>query len=450
MGTIAFSMGLCATGAASLVVATLASISIAFVLPQRLAAIARLFVEWFAAISGAGYVALALCWRSHLSQLPPHFLGIVLALSYLPLCVMLLLRALEPQWPALVAGRAAELSFWHSAVAIFSAARAPLLATMQLHAARLLGDGALIIFAFGGAERSLFSFVTLLLSVSLFVRSISALVQHTGLPVYPPLFGPLPELPPRLRLRPQLTAAGRVVLQSSLVVVILAAILELGGLGILQSWARGSVYTAAGTTEGAISALGAAIRGVFPILVGAGLLSGLWLRHRSRLVPNPRTALAGAAVSPLWLAFPGVASLGSGWFPWLPLAVIGLATYVAVQDAAARATHAFAAVRSLTPGEVTAATAAGALGLPLDVPTGRVFLYSQALSTTATWFGAAALLAAIHSMKSALPAAHALVWGIMSGIMQLVSLWLRGAEPRPCVRSSTLPATLEALSHDFT
>lgn len=450
-GVGGFLASLCGTGLVLLVAAAITSTTIAFILPERVAAVARLFLEWATALSGAGYVALGLAWHSQRSALPPRLLGVALALSYLPLGVLLLLRAIEPHWPALVAGRASGLPLWQSGVTIFRLAGDHLHAAVGIYAARLLADAAAIVAVFSGESQSiLYALAILAFSAALLPKSIAGLVRSTGLPAYPPLFGPLPELPPRLRLTPQLPVLGRIALQLSLATLVIVAALEMGGLGVLRGLAASS--SAAGTRQATpgISALGTAARDVLPLLAGAALLSGLRLARRHRPATDSRVALAMAACSPLWLAWPAVIRLDEGWYRWLPLAVAGLAGYMIIQERAASVTHAIAATHSLAPGETTAATAAGALGLPLAVPTGPSFFYSQALSAAATWFGAAALLAAISGTTSALPAAHALVWGLTSGVLQLVSLWWRGTDPRPCLRGTALPATLEALSDECT
>lgn len=436
------------TAVASLLLAGLTSATIAFILPQGAASFVRLGMEWASVLSGVGYLAFALAFTGRISFVLG---GVAIVLSYLPLSVLLLLHALEPHWTELVAGRALGLSVWQIGVATIAKARVTLRAAVGLYASRLLAD--LVALSAISEARGSIAWALCLLPISIlcFRRSLAVFVTGTGRPIYPPLFGPLPELPPRLRVTPRLAIPAYLTLYTTVLVVAAAAVLEFGGLAVLHSWAAG---TLSGLSQPPIQtdAVRAAIGDALPILAGAGSLVLLWRRSRGRIRCRAFSSLAvsAAALSPILLAYPAVAIFEAEQPIWLFFAIAGLAVYIALQDIAARWAHSLAARRVLKPGQATAAAAAGALGLPTMEPYGRVFFLSQALSSAAAWFASAAFLVALNCPRQSLSAAPALVWAVMAGAAQASALALRSTEPRPQLREGAQPTTLEDLWNEIT
>lgn len=426
----------------SLLLAGLTSAAIAFALPRRVAGFVRLGIEWASVLSGVGYLALILAFTGQISL---TLGGVAIVLSYLPLSVLLLLQALEPHWTELVAGRALGLSVWHIALATIAKAWGTLGAAVGLYASRLLADLAVLSVIARVPGSMPWAFFLLPISILCFRESLAAFVTGTGRPIYPPLFGPLPEIPPRLRLVPRLALFAYVTLYFAALMVAIVAVLEFRGLAVLRSWA-----TSARVSMPA-HALRAAAKDAFPILAGSGCLLLMWSWGRDRLHGPAFSSLAvsAAALSPIFFAYPAVATFEAGQPFWLFAAMGGLGVYIALQDTAARWAHALAARCVLQPGQPAAAAAAGALGLSATEPHGRAFPLSQALSSAAVWFAGAAFLVAFYYPRLSFSAAPALIWVIIAAAAQALALALRSTEPRPHLQQAQ-PTILEDLRYETT
>jgi hypothetical protein len=433
----------------SLLLAGLTSATIAFFLPHRVAGWVRLGVEWATALSGAGYLALILTSREHISF--PLCSGIII-LSHLPLGVLLLLQALEPRGEELAAGRALGLSIWQIGVATISKAPVELQAAIGLYASRLFADfGAL--FGIANERQGIFwAIVFSGISMLCFRKSLAAFVGHTGRPIYPPLFGPLPELPARLRVIPRSEFTVSLVLHFTVTLLVIGAVLELVGLAVLRTWSTGGAQAQLATVSPPPEVMARALTDALVIVGSASLVTLLTSRIRilTHSHSGSRIAVHLAALSPIIWTYPVVIGSQAKRPIWLSVAVAGLTVYVFIQLAAARWAHAGAVRRMLRLGQATTAAAAGALGLPTQEPHRRVFLPAQLLSSTAAWLASAAFLNALYSSRQSLSAAPALVWALMAGVAQLGALILRSFELRPRIREGDLSTTLEDLRHDAT
>lgn len=454
MGAWPFLISLFITAAALFAVALPAGAAIAFFLPVGPARAARVFVEWATALSGAGYIAVAIAWQQVSAADPstgvvsPILFGSATALAYLPLCILLVLRALEPQWPVVVAERALGLSAWQAAVATARATAEELGTALALYAGRLFSDGAILAVILWNSQTLVVSLPLMAVAALLMTQRLIRLAQTTGSPAYPPLFGPLPELPPRLRMALRVSPVGRLTLQLSLTVLALVIGMELSGLGTLRVWAAaGMMQQSARHYHNAVTALSVALQSIMPLVAITGVIVWIWLVKRQRQWRHQVWVML-AAVSPIALAYPAVYHLQGDWYVWLAFAVGGLAIYITLQLNAGRTVQAVAARHSLVPGDNTPIAAVRALGLLPNTPAYLWQCVCEALSAAAAWFSSAALLAVVSGIDAAYPAAYALIWGILAGLLQFIAMWLRSSLPHPLVSASPLSATLEALSHD--
>ncbi|NLN19058.1 MAG: hypothetical protein GX162_07275 [Firmicutes bacterium] len=433
----------------SLLLAGLISATIAFFMPQRVAGWVRLGVEWATALSGAGYLALILTFRERISF--PLCSGIII-LSHLPLGVLLLLQALEPRGEEMAAGRALGLSIWQIGLATVSKASVELRAAIGLYASRLFADFGALFAVINGREGVFWAIALSGISMFCLQKSLATFVGHTGRPIYPPLFGPLPELPPRLRVIPRSEFSVSFALHFTLTLVAVGAMSELVGLAVLRTWITGGTQAELVSAPSPPGTMAKAFTDALIIVAGAGLITLVASRIRrvTKSKAGSHIAVCLAALSPIIWTYPVVISSRVKRPIRLSIAVVGLTAYALLQLAAARWAHAGAARRMLRLGQATTAAATGALGLPTQEPHRRLFLPAQILSSTAAWLASAAFLNALYFSRQRLSAAPALVWTLLAGVAQLGTLILRSFELRPRVREGDLSTTLEDLRHDAT
>jgi hypothetical protein len=454
LASLTFLGGLASAAALTLAIALVTAVAVAFLLPARIMGPARVFLEWAAALSGAGFFVLMLAWlrlpvTGSLPSGPAQaaLYGAVAAASYLPFAVQLLLRALEPQWPAALASRALGLPLRAAAATVFQAASADLRAVCSLYTARLAADGTFLLAVLTG--NFLVALIGAATAMMLFPDNLAQLAKAHRVPIYPPLFGPLPELPPSLHPTPRLSAPFRTAIGLSLLAVLAVTGLTLGGLNVLHHWAYGnSQPLLAQGISGVCAVFGTSTQCVLPLLAISASVVWIMRTKQPNRVPGFRRATSMAAVSPAVFAYPAVAAIDSSWRLWLSLATIGLIAYLIIQKSAARAVYALIVRQSHYPGENTAAAATEALGLAIGSPLQLIPSVSQVFSTGAAWFGAAALLTAVSHPGVPSASGHALVWGLMSALLQGAGLWIRSSAPQPQLKTAVLSASLEALTHE--
>jgi hypothetical protein len=154
MGVVPFFTSLAGTVVVVLMIAVIIGVAVAFFLSSRTTGIIRTLTEWATALSGAGFVAIVLAWHPWQGPYPalfaPTVLGFVVAVSYLPLAVMLLLRTLESRWTVLVTCRAYDLPVTRTFTTLFNSTKPELINALGLFVARLISDSAaLTLFLFG-------------------------------------------------------------------------------------------------------------------------------------------------------------------------------------------------------------------------------------------------------------------------------------------------------------
>ncbi len=428
--------GLVATTAAIWYVSALAAAGIAYVLPSKPARFLRTALEWAVGLSGAGYVALFLIWWQWTGSATqtawhPLYYGVMIAVAHLPLGILLQLRACEPHWSTVSAGRALGQPAWRAIAGVFRQSRLSRYNNGGLFAARVWGDAAAFTLLFTGQYNAFWAWSGVFLAALLFSHYMPRLAQKAVGPVIPPFYTRLPAPPPRLNWRPRLLPSNHLLFHLMLVLVVAAAALIPESRGLLLVRAAAAAEGVDPQAPQLMTALSVAVRNAFPLLAAATVCIGVWLAWKGTATPVHRFPFALAGFSPLLAAYPAVWHLDAPWYAWLPLTIGGLAVFIFMQNAAARQSVALTARSLLTPGENNATSAARALGLPLILPYGAAPFVGQAISSAAAWLGAAALLAAALGHKSEQFAAYALVWAVLAGLLQLVALWIRGSEPQP-------------------
>ncbi len=435
MGPGSFLFWLLITATIALIIAVCAAVIIVYLLPKPFAYITRIALEWAVSLSGAGFVVLFISWRliMHPHGLPyvaPGYLGAAIAISYLPLCTILFIQALEPHRTVIPTARSLGFSILSTLLAVLRCAQPDFVNAFGLFVARLLADAAAFTLIMTGLSRALWSVFVIIAMALVFARHLCLLAQRSSLPVNLPLFAPLHSAPSQFNWRWRLDGVRQVALLATLVLAFCCAVYKLCDLSLVRIIADNADNFSQATNSDRVYAVRAAIRAVLPILIVVTMGTGIWLLWRSSQPIASKIPVLLAGLSPILTAYPAVANLSGPWYLWLPLAIGGLCVYIIIQDAATCHLGSITALHSLIPGQSSTACAVRALNRPLICYAGLQPTIGQALSATAVWLASAALLAVVLDLPMLWAAAHALVWVLLAGLMQLAALWVRQIELR--------------------
>ena len=423
MGPWSFAAGFLTTTSVVCLISIIAAAGVAYLLPQHISRLLRALLEWSVCLSGAGLAALALAWQQlsvtgNTISVTPALCGALFAATYLPFGILLGVRAAEPQCDIFPATRALGYSVWQSVWAAMQKGSANWLATAALYAARLCADIAALAIIFFTWRQSVWAWVILAAGSGLFSIYLPRLAQRTKVPVHPPFYTPLSPAPSHLCWPALKSLPVRTVTQIALAVIAL----EVSGFSIWRTPVAAAVPSIANEQIFPLQGVIAAVRSACPVLAAAALCMLAWMVWRGLTPPERTHPLILASLSPLFFAYPAVATIGQHWYVWAPLATGGLAIYLVLQNVGTRYIMSLVAQRALFPGEIRSSSAAWAMEHSVIDPYGPAPVVSLAISAAAAWFSAASLLAAVYGINSPLAAGHALVWLVLAGLLQLAAL----------------------------
>jgi hypothetical protein len=454
VGVVPFFVGLISSAVIVLILAVSLGITIAFLLPTRFTKAAYALVEWSTALSAAAPLAFILLLPNNpIASLSyhgwrPFALGVVIALSYLPLGIILLLRVVEPRWPVLLACRSLGLRSGRTTAVFVRSTGTDFTDVLGIFLARLLADGAAVMLILYKLPALATVIILTVTAMVLYRYSLYRLTHSMGVPAYPPLFGALPELPSGMHIPPRLNRLAQNILKGALVVLIVLAAVEFLGLSALPIIDSAYANRLMGVITPMTSRLTVTLQSMTLLVLAVGCC--IWLWKRANLVWLHHNVVSLAVLSPILFALPGTLLWPNNVFAGWMLYASGAFIYVVIQYSAARAMQAVVVQRTLVPGEMATAAAMRSLGLSLTAAHAHGPGTREILSAAAIWCSSAAVAGILLGITTTQTATNVVLWGGLAGVLQGTAMQM--SRIRPCAIPSTIPlsATLEALSHDTT